>query len=185
MRLSLHEAYIAREFGVDKPLLETLVDSRLLRAEPFLRGGYTYELSHDRLVPAVLGARVPRREAETREEALRLKAEAEKARQHIRTMRMLLTAALLALAVAVGGVWYAAQKSREAVKALNNYRQAQAAKERIAFDNLASRTRIILDAGGCPAGLFAEMQQIASAHVDSAGLNAQLRTLQQQNPDCR
>ena len=50
MRLSLHESYIVQEFGVSEQLLGTLVESRLLRSEPFLRGGYTYEVSHDRLV---------------------------------------------------------------------------------------------------------------------------------------
>ncbi|MDZ7868605.1 MAG: hypothetical protein U5L02_05260 [Rheinheimera sp.] len=35
---SLHERYILSEYGVDKQLLEQLVDSRLLRSEPFLRG---------------------------------------------------------------------------------------------------------------------------------------------------
>jgi hypothetical protein len=75
MRLSLHENYIRSEYGVDKALLERLVDSRLLRAEPFLRGGYTYELSHDRLVPPVLHARSQRREEEARLEAERLERE--------------------------------------------------------------------------------------------------------------
>lgn len=100
MRLTLHEAYIALEFGVDKALLETLVDSRLLRAEPFLRGGYTYELSHDRLVPAVLEAREARRKVEAEEEARRLKAEADKARRQLRTVLALLAAALLTLIIA-------------------------------------------------------------------------------------
>ncbi|MCO6493488.1 MAG: ATP-binding protein [Phaeodactylibacter sp.] len=54
IRLSLHEAQIEKQFGVGVPLLNRLVDSRLLRAEPFLRGGYTYELAHDRLVEPVL-----------------------------------------------------------------------------------------------------------------------------------
>ncbi|MBK8965340.1 MAG: hypothetical protein IPM36_01420 [Lewinellaceae bacterium] len=75
MRLSLHESFIIQEFGADKTLLEQLVDSRLLRSEPFLRGGYTYELSHDRLVPPVLKARGQRREEEARLEAARLETE--------------------------------------------------------------------------------------------------------------
>ncbi|MBX2926626.1 MAG: hypothetical protein KF852_02220 [Saprospiraceae bacterium] len=75
MRLSLHENYIRSEYGVDKALLERLVDSRLLRSEPFLRGGYTYELSHDRLVPPVLHARSNRREEEARLETERLERE--------------------------------------------------------------------------------------------------------------
>ena len=47
------------------------MDSRLLRAEPFPRGGYAYELSHDRLIPAVLEAREESRQAKAREEAVR------------------------------------------------------------------------------------------------------------------
>ncbi|MBV6442683.1 MAG: hypothetical protein EPGJADBJ_04404 [Saprospiraceae bacterium] len=72
-RLSLHEEQITTQFGVSKEMLENLVDSRLLRAEPFLRGGYTYELSHDRLVPPVLKAKVERllaEEARTQKNAL-------------------------------------------------------------------------------------------------------------------
>jgi formylglycine-generating enzyme required for sulfatase activity len=72
MRLSLHEAFIAQEYGVGKALLEALVDSRLLRAEPFLRGGYTYELSHDRLMPAVAEARSARKQEELRLERLKI-----------------------------------------------------------------------------------------------------------------
>ncbi|MEY4106527.1 MAG: hypothetical protein RL181_869, partial [Bacteroidota bacterium] len=71
IRLSLHEANIASEYEVDATTLNALVDSRLLRAEPFPRGGYAYELSHDRLIPAVLEAREESRQAKAREEALR------------------------------------------------------------------------------------------------------------------
>ena len=71
IRLSLHEANIASEYEVDATTLNALVDSRLLRAEPFPRGGYAYELSHDRLIPAVLEAREESRQAKAREKALR------------------------------------------------------------------------------------------------------------------
>ncbi len=60
IRLSLHEAQITHQYHVDSELLERLVNSRLLRAEPFLRGGYTYELAHDRLVAPVLRAKQER-----------------------------------------------------------------------------------------------------------------------------
>lgn len=75
MRLTLHEAYIIQEYGVDKPLLEKLVNIRLLRSEPFLRGGYTYELCHDRLVTAVLESKKKRIEEE---EKLRIEKENER-----------------------------------------------------------------------------------------------------------
>ena len=68
IRLSLHESQIKRQYQVDSSLLERLVNSRLLRSEPFLRGGYSYELAHDRLVPPVLAAKQERRNAEAEKE---------------------------------------------------------------------------------------------------------------------
>lgn len=135
MRLSLHEAFILQEYRVEKELLEKLVDNRLLRSEPFLRGGYTYELSHDRLVPAVMDARARRREAEAEKErqaeALRLKQQAEqerkekeKAKRQLRIVRGLLVFAVLALIAASVGVIYAniqkkaAEASEERVRNL-------------------------------------------------------------------
>lgn len=157
MRLTLHEAYITQEYAVDKPLLEALVDSRLLRAEPFLRGGYTYELSHDRLVPAVLAARQHRREAEAHAEALRreaeahaeaqrLQAEAAKTRRQLRIVRVLLAGAVLALVFAGWQYWVAAEAEQEAKdqgviaeQALENYRNEQAAKDLLEIRSLRDR----------------------------------------------
>lgn len=192
MRLSLHEAYIAHEFGVGKPLLETLVDSRLLRSEPFLRGGYTYELSHDRLVPAVLGARNQRREEEAHAEARRLKAEAEKTRRQLRTVQGLLVAAVLALVFA-GWQYFEAdkakqradQKTLDAEKALNDYKAEQAAKVLLEFKNKESRANIILDNGGCPIDLLQEMRVIANSHPDSVQLRSNIQSLQSKNVNCQ
>jgi hypothetical protein len=69
-RLSLYEGQIESSYQVGKPLLDRLVATHLIRAEPSLRGGYTYELSHDTLVAPVLKAK-----------AIRVKAEEETARQ--------------------------------------------------------------------------------------------------------
>ena len=77
IRLSLHEAQITRQYGVDSELLERLVNSRLLRAEPFLRGGYTYELAHDRLVAPVLRAKQER----LAQEAIQAAEEARQAKE--------------------------------------------------------------------------------------------------------
>lgn len=199
MRLSLHEAYIAHEFGVGKPLLETLVDSRLLRSEPFLRGGYTYELSHDRLVPAVLGARNQRWEEEAHAEARRLKAEAEKTRRQLRTVQGLLVAAVLALVFA-GWQYFEAdqakqraeeqrmiadQKTLDAEKALNDYKTEQAAKALLEFKNKESRANIILDNGGCPIDLLKEMREIANGHPDSVQLRKNIQALQSKNKNCQ
>jgi formylglycine-generating enzyme required for sulfatase activity len=92
-RVTLFEGQIQRVWGVDTALLARLEDTHLLRREPSLRGGYTYELSHDTLVAPVLKAKAKRRADETRAEseaeearkaeelkALREQAEAEKRR---------------------------------------------------------------------------------------------------------
>ncbi len=111
MRLSLHENTIESQYQVNRDLLGHLVDQRLLRSEPFLRGGYTFELSHDRLLPAVVQARAERLKVEERArqeaEAERLRAEAEaerqekeKARRQLRTVRVLLGLAVAALVLA-------------------------------------------------------------------------------------
>ncbi len=75
-RLSLYEGIILKVYDIAPDTLRKLVDSHLLRAEPSLQGGYTYELSHDTLVAPVLKAKAKRIAAEKLEaeqEALRIK----------------------------------------------------------------------------------------------------------------
>ncbi len=60
-RLSVFEGVIRRRYGIDKKLLEQLVVSRLIRAEPLIGGGYSYELSHDTLVPPILESKKARK----------------------------------------------------------------------------------------------------------------------------
>ncbi len=92
-RLSLYEGLIVKVHAVSVEVLRKLVDSHLLRAEPSLNGGYTYELSHDTLVAPVLKAKSKRKAEELYEAErnaqqlrerelteLRLKAEEERKR---------------------------------------------------------------------------------------------------------
>lgn len=92
IRLSLYEGQIRQIYFIQAETLSKLVDSHLLRAEPSLAGGYTYELSHDTLVRPVLDAKANRLaeeaafaakiEREQREAELkRLRDEAEKEKQ--------------------------------------------------------------------------------------------------------
>lgn len=76
-RLSLYEGQIENTYGLSKELLNQLVASHLIRAEPSLRGGYTYELSHDTLVGPILKAK-----------AERLRSEEEKQKAEIAQQRM-------------------------------------------------------------------------------------------------
>ncbi|MEL7221037.1 MAG: hypothetical protein AAGJ93_06940 [Bacteroidota bacterium] len=94
MRLSLHQAQIKERFDIEPKTLKILVDNGLLRTEPFLRGGVTYELTHDRLLDPVLKAKAVyeadeaqrlkkqlEEEEQKRKEAEKLRAEAVEARK--------------------------------------------------------------------------------------------------------
>lgn len=213
IRLSLHEAQINRQFNLEKGLLERLVDSRLLRAEPFLRGGYSYELAHDRLVAPVLEAKLERKAAEAksaqRKRKLELKAAREKAKQEQalrekaevgqkqaqQRSRLALGLAGLALlfAVTAGLFFFRAQSSSalaeaqrfKAEQALDNFLQENAAKERLKFQDLKRRANTILEAGLCPEELLGEMEVIAKSHPDSVTFHQTIETLRTKNPDCQ
>lgn len=131
IRLSLHEAQIEKQFSVGSALLNRLVDSRLLRAEPFLRGGYTYELAHDRLVEPVLEAKQQRLEEEARREAERerlarekeLAAERRKRQQARRVAvfsSLLALLAIVAMVVAIFSYRAADRQKNEAQRSLCN-----------------------------------------------------------------
>lgn len=120
-RLSIYEGQALKSFGLSSATLRLLVDSHLLRAEPSLRGGYTYELSHDTMVKPVLKAKVERITAE--------KAAAQKIAQQARAAERLeerkkrrrayliaICGAVLAL-VALTAAWWAIRQSNAAEKA--------------------------------------------------------------------
>ncbi len=149
-RVTLFEGQIQRVWGVDAALLARLEDTHLLRREPSLRGGYTYELSHDTLVAPVLKAKAKRMAEESRAEleavearkaaelaALREQAEVEKrraeaaeqlrneavaGRQRARTFAYL--AALVAV-VALGLGVFAFFKQRDASTASEKAKQEE------------------------------------------------------------
>ncbi|TAH21218.1 MAG: hypothetical protein EAZ08_04260 [Cytophagales bacterium] len=126
-RISLDEL-ICFDF-VSKKTLELLVNTHLLRAERNNTGGISYELSHDTLVTPILQAKKKREDAEQQlkaeqdhiEEERRLKEQAEadrkekeKIQKQLRTVRTLLVVAVVALLLAVGGVWYALVQKNQA-----------------------------------------------------------------------
>lgn len=73
----------------------------------------------------------------------------------------------------------------KATKALTDFLEAQAAKERLKFDNLESRAATILEYGGCPTGILEEMKGIISIHPDSILLKDKLQNILAKNPSCR
>lgn len=149
-RLSLFEGQIQRVWGVGADLLAQLEDTHLLRREPSLRGGYTYELSHDTLVAPVLKAKRSRLDQETREEDARrarqreaelAAAKAEAAREKHRRQRAAFlawaagAAAVLALMAAVVAWQKTVVAKRAEETALEAQQNAEAARK-IAEDNL-------------------------------------------------
>ena len=83
IRLSLFEGQILQTYGISSDTLRKLVNSHLLRAEPRMTGGYTYELSHDTLIQPVLEAKTRR----LKREALEAK-ERERQRQALEMARL-------------------------------------------------------------------------------------------------
>ncbi|MCB0636569.1 MAG: hypothetical protein KDC54_08110, partial [Lewinella sp.] len=121
-RLSLYEGQIYQSFGLTTTTLRTLVDSHLLRAEPSLQGGYTYELSHDTLVPPILKAKAIRKaEERARAEAEAARAwELERTRERQKRRRAYTLAALgLLLAVIAIGAAILAYRQSQALQAAN------------------------------------------------------------------
>ena len=109
-RLSLYEGQIFQSFQLNKETLKVLVDSHLLRAEPSLRGGFTYELSHDTLVAPILtarGERVAKEEAKkAAEEKAKQQAELEEERaKRRRALAFAGGAFILAIIAIVAAIW--------------------------------------------------------------------------------
>ncbi|MCB0583830.1 MAG: ATP-binding protein [Phaeodactylibacter sp.] len=125
-RLSLYEGQILRNYQISPELLRQLLDTHLIRSEPSMRGGYTYELSHDTLVAPVLKAKARRLEAERREkeaeeqrrreaELAELRREAEEERERARREAELRTKAEQAEKVAHDHALRARRRARQAL----------------------------------------------------------------------
>ncbi len=129
-RVTLPEAVILKQAGMNQSLLKKLLDSHLLRSEPNTVGGISYELAHDTLVSPILEARKVRVENEEEErakaeEAQRIKAEREKAAKEkaerdkkMRQQRLIVTivgiAAVISLLFGIFGfaMWQKAEKQQ-------------------------------------------------------------------------
>jgi|GEM_PF-1207162 len=108
--------------GVDENLLKQLTDFFLLRSEPNTTGGFSYEVSHDRLVEGIL---VMKKEWEAEEATRQLAAEAEriereKADAERRRKRAFWTAvaAGVLILVAAGAAVFAFFENRRAMEAI-------------------------------------------------------------------
>ncbi|MCB0566912.1 MAG: hypothetical protein KDD01_21305 [Phaeodactylibacter sp.] len=119
-RINLYEGQIFKSFGVPSQLLSQLVDSHLLRAEPSLQGGFTYELAHDSLVAPILASKEKRkREEEKRQAEQQLQQEKERLQKEQKKRNQARLAAILGFLlflVAGAGLVFAVQSQQEAKK---------------------------------------------------------------------
>ncbi|MFK7808289.1 MAG: hypothetical protein AB8F74_10855 [Saprospiraceae bacterium] len=158
-RLNMYEGQVFKVFNISPALLAKLVDSHLLRAEPSMKGGYTYELSHDTLVAPVLRSKRKRKKEEARliaeknrlekeaeMEELREEAAQERKRRNQATMAAVTGFLLFGLAMAASVFAYssyvkatkaetiALQKEEEARQSLLMLRQEQEQKSAAQYD---------------------------------------------------
>ncbi len=107
-RIPLLEGIIFKRYKISKDLLQKLVNTHLLRAEPNTAGGFSYEISHDTLVKPILQSKAIRLEKERIEQekliALEKQRElqrqqTEKLRKVFRTLLTIAVCLIVALAV--------------------------------------------------------------------------------------
>lgn len=127
-RLSLYEGQIYQNYGFSPQLLQQLCNVHLLRAEPSLKGGYTYEIPHDTLVAPILKAKrrrlakekaaeEQRRQEERQQELAQLQREKEEAnRKRRRALMVAVATSLLAVLATLSTIW-AVQQSQRAKEA--------------------------------------------------------------------
>ena len=122
-RLSMYEGQIFKDYKLSPATLRALVDSHLLRAEPSMKGGYVYELSHDTMVPAVLNAKrrseeIEKRAKDERERAEREQEIVQERNKRKSTARFAVLFGVLAFFAILAGIF--------AFLSLNNLRKANA-----------------------------------------------------------
>lgn len=126
-RLTLYQGIIKKKFGVNKKLLQKLVNTHIIRAIPIPdeENSFSYEISHDTLVAPILKSKERRVRAEEREKQRLLdqkKAE-EKAQAFKKQRKRIITIGASILATIVGLIWalaYTNNLRSEAVVAKGN-----------------------------------------------------------------
>ena len=138
-RISLDEM-VCHKY-VKPQTLRTLVDTRLLRSEPNSTGGYSYELSHDTLVPPIYEVAEDRRQ---KEEEARVDAERQEelriAKEKAKSDNLRLTLATAALVVALALTGFALRQTWKAHKS-ENYANEQLQKIGEITKKLAPRAK--------------------------------------------
>ena len=157
-RLSVDSGVLLTDKGINQTLLNQLESTFLLRRESTSTGGFNYEVSHDTMIAPILKSKLERKAKE--------KAEAERLAEKRKRQRLIaiLAAAALALAVVIGVVVYVLKLRNDAVvalakaesekakaeKSLNDFLEAQKAKEMVEFKIDLQNVKGILKGSNCP-----------------------------------
>lgn len=113
-RLSLYEGQIIKKYGISRTLLQQLVGTHIIRAEPHTAGGFSYELSHDSLVKPVLRAYHKRREEEKRrQEELRHQKEYDEYKKKLNRKHQKILVTGVVVLLIIFGVGFFGQQAAE------------------------------------------------------------------------
>jgi hypothetical protein len=149
-RVNLYEGQIIKNYEVNPETLRKLVNTYLLRSEPSLSGGFTYELSHDTMVQPILKAKRIRLELEhiRKEEQIAERKEKElyeakqlASKERLRRQRITLLALFAAFALLISLITarYALEQTKIAKKATEEaetalYKALQEKKKRYGIE---------------------------------------------------
>ena len=150
-RLSLYEGQILQAYNIESETLRTLVNSHLLRAEPSLRGGYTYELSHDTLVDPILKAKAERLEVDRKIQEAKIQEQQARAlevekRKRRRARWIAMGTSLLAILAIAMSAWAFSERNR-AEEALSSYRTEEQKRQELELKEMIESIKIYRDAG--------------------------------------
>ena len=151
---------------VSDDILNTLIETRLIRQEPNTTGGYSYEISHDSLVSPILEAREKRILKETEEEKERFRAQEEakqkeayetvlrEQRKKQKVQRLILYVISAAAIIAIISGVFAIQQNAKAKEeqkqtqiALNEFIKAEIKRKTLEIDQLDKDANTYVNSG--------------------------------------
>lgn len=196
-RLSVDGQVLINKFSgrVDiTSILQALENAFLLRREPNSGGGFSYEVSHDTLLPSIMASR---RQREIREEA---DQRLHQARRRQRRLLVALGSSLLVLLLTASLAIYvlnlrnqaqtalnqAQAEQQKTEKALKEVQAAQAAREKTEFGIRLQNVVQILKGNNCPPEtLLKDIREMQRKYPDDPKLQQQIKKINRQLSDAK
>jgi hypothetical protein len=193
-RLSVDSGVLLNEKGITQTLLNQLESTFLLRRESTSTGGFNYEVSHDTMIAPILKAKGERKALEMAE------AERKEAKRKRNRLLTVIAIGALALATVIGiGVYMyrqnvkldealkkAEQEKVKAEKALNDFVEAQKAKEMVEFSITLQNIKGILKGNNCPPKeSVKQINDVKVKYPNDADLQNQINEILNQLDKCK